>query len=192
MIYPDEDIDKAALRILREKTGVEHIFLRQFGTFGQAGRNDTDEFHALLTKYNPGREFPRPLTRYVSIGYYALMGDNESAKTGFRIASNGSWFNLGEIPDLIIDHSHILTTAMNHIRDRIDALIPESQLMPGTFTMAQLQKLYETLLGRPLLRTNFQRKMLSLGHLERLDKQFSGGAHKAPYLYKFKKCPNLH
>jgi hypothetical protein len=51
--------------------------------------------------------------------------------------------------------------------------------------MGELQSLYETILNKKLLRANFQRKMLSLGILERLDKKWGGGAHKAPYLYRF-------
>ena len=59
------------------------------------------------------------------------------------------------------------------------------QLLPETFTMAELQRLYETILGRALIRTNFQRKMLSMDILERVDKKRTGGAHKSPYLYRF-------
>jgi 8-oxo-dGTP diphosphatase len=51
--------------------------------------------------------------------------------------------------------------------------------------MGDLQKLYETILGKKLLRPGFQRKILSLGILERVAKKWTGGAHKAPYLYRF-------
>jgi 8-oxo-dGTP diphosphatase len=56
-----------------------------------------------------------------------------------------------------------------------------------TFTMNELQKLYETILGESMSRNNFQRKILEMNVLERLEKKFTGGAHKAPYLYKFKR-----
>lgn len=57
--------------------------------------------------------------------------------------------------------------------------------MPPTFTMKELQTLYETILGEPLKRNNFQEKILNLKIVERLNKQYSGGAHKVPYLYRF-------
>ena len=59
--------------------------------------------------------------------------------------------------------------------------------MPETFTMSELQQVYETILGKELVRTNFQRKMLSLDILERIEKKYTGGAHKAPYLYRLVK-----
>jgi len=51
--------------------------------------------------------------------------------------------------------------------------------------MNELQKLYEAVYQEKLVRTNFQRKMLSLGVLKRLEKQYNGKSHKAPYLYSF-------
>ena len=60
--------------------------------------------------------------------------------------------------------------------------------MSETFTMNELQKLYEAVYQEKLVRTNFQRKMLSLGVLERLEKHYNGKAHKAPYLYRFVKA----
>jgi len=60
-------------------------------------------------------------------------------------------------------------------------------LLPETFTMSEIQQVYETILGTSIVRTNFQRKILSLNILERIEKKYSGGAHKAPYLYRLKK-----
>jgi hypothetical protein len=57
--------------------------------------------------------------------------------------------------------------------------------MGETFTMNELQKLYAAVYQEKLVRTNFQRKILSLGVLERLEKQYNGKSHKAPYLYRF-------
>ncbi|HEV2355459.1 MAG TPA: NUDIX hydrolase, partial [Puia sp.] len=77
--------------------------------------------------------------------------------------------------------------ALETLRLLLDFKVPRSNLLPETFTMNELQQLYESILGRPLLRSNFQRKMLNMGILERLEKKFGGGAHKAPYLYRFKR-----
>ena len=59
--------------------------------------------------------------------------------------------------------------------------------MPSSFPLKSLQLIYETILGKKLDRPNFNRKILSLGILEKKEKQFTGAAHKAPFLYSFKK-----
>ena len=71
------------------------------------------------------------------------------------------------------------------LRLMLDHKLVGFNLLPETFTMNELQALYETILDKPLLRANFQRKMLSLEILERLEKKWTGKAHKAPYLYRF-------
>ena len=59
---------------------------------------------------------------------------------------------------------------------------------PETFTMRELQALYESVYDRPFTMNNFQKKMLDLRVLERLEKKFTGAQHKAPYLYRFIKA----
>ncbi len=66
----------------------------------------------------------------------------------------------------------------------LDTQLVAFNLLSETFTMDELRNLYETILGKKLIRTNFQRKMLSLEILERIDKKYSGGSHKAPYIYR--------
>jgi hypothetical protein len=75
--------------------------------------------------------------------------------------------------------------ALATLRLLLDQKLIGFNLLPKEFTMNELQNLYETILGKKILRTNFQRKMLSLGILERLDKKMTGAANKAPYLYRF-------
>jgi len=58
-------------------------------------------------------------------------------------------------------------------------------LPPETFTMGEVQELYEAVHDKPFARNNFQKKVLSLNVLERLEKKFTGAANKAPYLYRF-------
>ena len=70
------------------------------------------------------------------------------------------------------------------MRTNLDTKLVGFNLLPETFTMSELQSLYETILGKKLIRTNFQRKMLSFEILERVEKKYSGGSHKAPYLYR--------
>ena len=83
------------------------------------------------------------------------------------------------------DHTHIIKKALESLRRDLDNKLVAFKLMPEQFTMNDLQTLYETILDKKLLRPAFQRKMLSLNILQRTAKKWTGGAHKAPYLYSF-------
>jgi hypothetical protein len=95
--------------------------------------------------------------------------------------------DVDQIPSLFLDHNVIISKGLAHLRTSIDSHLAAFNLLPETFTMSELQQVYETILGKVLVRTNFQRKMLSLDILERIEKKYTGGAHKAPYLYRLDK-----
>jgi 8-oxo-dGTP diphosphatase len=84
-----------------------------------------------------------------------------------------------------MDHQLIVEKALETLRNNLDRKLAKGNMLPPKFTMKDLQHAYEAILGTPLLRTTFQRRMLSLEILERHEKQYSGGAHKAPFLYSF-------
>jgi hypothetical protein len=89
---------------------------------------------------------------------------------------------------MVFDHNEIFETALHTLRMSLNDHPIGYELLPTKFTMPELQRLYETILDKSLDRRNFQKKMLSLGILERLKERKMGGAHKAPYLYKFNKA----
>jgi hypothetical protein len=122
--------------------------------------------------------------RYISIGYYALVDYSKVLVTTNDISDESAWMEVDQIPALFLDHNEIIKTGLAHLRNSIDTKLAAFNLLPETFTMSELQKVYETILGKEIVRTNFQRKMLSLDILERIEKKYSGGAHKAPYLYR--------
>jgi hypothetical protein len=103
------------------------------------------------------------------------------------VSDDSAWMDLDQIPALFLDHNKIIKTGLTHLRSSIDTKLAAFNLLPETFTMSELQQVYETILGKELVRTNFQRKMLSLDILERIEKKYTGGAHKAPYLYRLDK-----
>jgi hypothetical protein len=86
---------------------------------------------------------------------------------------------------LILDHDHILQTALSTLRLQLNYQPIGYNLLPRKFTMPELQKLYETILDKKLDRRNFQRKILSYDILRQLDEKRTGVAHKAPFLYSF-------
>jgi hypothetical protein len=104
-----------------------------------------------------------------------------------ELSDDSAWMDVDQIPALFLDHNEIIKIGLVHLRSSIDTKLAAFNLLPETFTMSELQKVYETILGKVLVRTNFQRKMLSLDILERIEKKYTGGAHKAPYLYRLDK-----
>lgn len=182
----EEDMDEAASRILQERTSVQDIFLEQFYTFGQRERvcRDLQQriFDALDIPLSPDAWISQ---RFVSVGYYALVDFSRVVPRPDEHLEVCTWSGLDDLPPLAFDHSDIVQKALIALQSRLDHNIVGFNLLPDTFTMAELQRLYETILGKKLLRTNFQRKMLGLEILERVEKRFSGRAHKAPYLYRF-------
>lgn len=180
----DEPLDQAAERVLRERTGLERVYLRQFHAFGGTDRRED----ALVPAFRAmGVEVPRDhwiLSRVVSIGYFALVDFEEATITPDALSEECRWWDVRERPPLLFDHDAIVDRALATVRGQLDSL-PLAALLPGTFTMPELQRLYETVLGRPLDRRNFQKRILDLGIVERLPERKTGGAHRAPFLYRF-------
>ncbi len=185
-VLKSEDLEEAAQRILEERTGLKDIYLEQFYTFGKAKRS-TGEMMKKMLLVNDFEidESSWIFQRFVSIGYYALVDFSKVVtKTGVY-DEFCEWYDIHQLPNLAFDHAEIIQKALETLRYMLDDKLVGLNLLPETFTMKELQILYQTILDKPLRRDNFQRKILSMGILERIEKKFTGAAHKAPYLYKF-------
>ncbi|GAA4420214.1 NUDIX domain-containing protein [Nibrella viscosa] len=191
-VHKEESIDEAAGRVLRERTGLTDIYLEQFYVFGQKERQN----HLFNKTIIEAQGFQLPadhwfIRRYVSVGYYALVDFLDVIPSPDYLSDSIDWYDVQTMPPLLLDHGQIVRKALDTLRTLLEHNPAgfgrrAAPLLPDTFTMADLQRLYETILDQKLLRTNFQRKMLSLKVLERVDKKRTGKAHKAPYLYRFK------
>lgn len=184
-VREDESIEVAATRVLQERTGLDDIFLKQFNVFSEPERAKSN---AIAKEFvdagaNPDQNWFNQ--RFISVGFYALVDFSQAEPTPDGISDLCSWKNLNEISSLILDHNQILHKALETLRLQLNYQPIGYNLLPDRFTMPELQKLYETILGKELDRRNFQRKMLSYGILARLEERKIGGAHKAPYLYEF-------
>ncbi|BAU54419.1 NUDIX hydrolase [Mucilaginibacter gotjawali] len=185
-IREKENLHDAARRVASERTGLDDIYLEQFYVFGDYSRYDPQPFKVIMeANGNRPSESHWLLQRFISIGYYALVDFTRATPTPAAIFDSCNWYDLNNMPELIQDHSKIITKALEVLRANLDHKVVGYNLLPESFTMGELQKLYETILSKKLLRPAFQRKMLSLCILERVAKKYSGGAHKAPYLYRF-------
>lgn len=185
-VFNDEDLREAACRVLYERTHLSDIFLEQFHTFGRKNRTENN-VHQILLK-NKNIDVPPDhwiFQRFITVGYCSLI--DFSLVDTFPDAFNETcaWFEVNKLPKMAFDHERIINSGLEHIRKNIDTQIVASNLLPEKFTMKELQTVYETVLDEKFRRNNFQRKILALNTLERLEKFFDGSANKAPYLYKF-------
>lgn len=172
----EESLDQSAVRILKERTGLDDIYLKQFYTFGDPAR----EKGKKQSEYWIGK-------RFISIGYYALVDYSKVNPKPDIFSSDCQWRDVAKLPALIYDHKEIVKKALEALRLDLNYHPVGYNLLPEKFTMPELQRLYETILGETLDRRNFQKRMLSLDILIRLKERKTGGAHKAPFLYRFDK-----
>ena len=185
-----EDLDQAVRRGLAERTGLKNIYLEQFYTFGSLARFKPEVMATILSAngLHPGADYPSwMLDRFISVAYYALINYKDVVPQPDALSDSCKWYAVDKLPPLILDHSEIVQKAIQTLRDNLDRKLVGGNLLPKKFTMKQLQDVYEAILGTKLRRTTFQRKMLAAGVLKRHEKQYSGKAHKAPYLYSFLK-----
>jgi 8-oxo-dGTP diphosphatase len=140
----DESIDDAIQREVKEETGVSNVFLEQLYTFGSVERD--------------------PRERIVSIAYYGLVNPSEYKLHASTDATDAVWFSLKTLDydSLPFDHSKIIQTAIERLKNKVTYQPIGFELLPETFTFPQLQSLYETLLEISYDRRNFRRKFLKL------------------------------
>ncbi|WP_276366548.1 NUDIX domain-containing protein [Chryseolinea sp. H1M3-3] len=177
-----ESLDASAKRVLKERTGLKDIFLRQFQVFGDPHRERGKKSFKII-----GTSKSWIMDRFITVGYWALVEFSKVTPRPDWLSDECQWWDVQQIPSLIYDHNSIVTKALEALRLSLNDQPVGYNLLPQTFTMPELQRLYETILGVSLDRRNFQKKMLALDVLERLPERKTGGAHKAPFLYKFDK-----
>lgn len=181
-IYKQESVDTAAGRVVRERTGLEPLYLRQFHVFGDALRYDQKDTWSRTGL--PVQKVNWP-DRTISIGYYALVEYSKVTPAPDVLTDECRWWGMDEVPGLLFDHNHIIDVALQALRKQL-ADQPLGHLLPPAFTIPELQRLHETILGYSLDARNFYKKMTASDQLERLAERRVGTPHKAPYLYRFR------
>ncbi len=193
-IRQDEDINDAAQRIIKSRVGDSTFYFEQFRIFGEADRNNKHVISKVVES-NTGLQNIEPIDyewitrRFVSIGYFALLDISSVSLTLGHLDKQLDWYDYDCVPKLIIDHNYMVEMARKAIRLSFDENLLALYLMPKEFTMKELQNLYEVVFNRSFARNNFQKKMLDMNVLERLEKKFTGAQNKAPYLYRFNHLP---
>lgn len=181
----DESVEQAAARVLRERTGLDNIFLKQFKVFSHPDRSVLNPAVKDLVESgaNPCLEWFNQ--RFISVGFYAFVDFTKVVPKPDSFSESAEWKSIGEKKKLMMDHDNILQEALNALRLQLNNQPIGYNLLPDKFTMPELQKLYETILDKKLDRRNFQRRILSFNILNKLEERKTGGAHKSPFLYEF-------
>lgn len=185
----DKDVDDEAASVLKSRTGLNNIFLRQFYLFGDVNRNEKGHASQLLRRGVISEDqkdwFEQ---RFITVGYYALIEYSKIQKLSPDFTSDAcEWHPVNELPELILDHQKIIAKAYETLKLELNYQPIGLNLLPKQFSMPELQALYETILGKKLDRRNFRRKMLSYDILIATDKKRTGVKYKSPLLYEFDK-----
>ncbi len=178
----DESLESAAERVLRDKAGIEDVYLEQLYTFGAVDRD--------------------PRTRVITVAYYALV-DAERLRDGMG-PENGRRLAVVEVPwegeaggavaartdddqalDLAFDHAEVIGLAVKRIRGKLDYVPIGYQLLPDEFLLRDLQEVHETVLGRSLVKHSFRRRMLGSGEIEPTGRYEGDVDHRPAEFYRF-------
>ncbi|GAA4406185.1 NUDIX domain-containing protein [Nibrella viscosa] len=165
-VTPDASLDETALQTVQRLTGLENIYMEQVYTFGEVRRVPTE--------------------RVITTCYYALIRV-EPTLDQLSPHYQATWHPLSQIPnlDLVYDHPLMLRKAIEQLRLRIRLQPIGFELLPEKFTMTELRQLYESILDRPLDKRNFNKKVLAMNLLQKLEEKQKDTSKRGAFYYQF-------
>ena len=169
-MYPDEDLDNAAERVLKELTGLENVYLEQVRTFGAVNRH--------------------PLGRVATVAYFSLVKIDRYKLMPASFAQKATWHSVSDIQELAFDHNSILEACFSTLKRRVRVRPIGFELLPPKFTLTELQHLYEAILQPNSLdgkldKRNFRKKILAMEFVVDLNESQANVAHRPARLYEF-------
>ncbi|MEJ0055746.1 MAG: NUDIX domain-containing protein [Bacteroidota bacterium] len=185
-----EKLIDAANRIVKERTGIDNLYLQQFKTFGDPYRSRYDQSkakHFFKQTMAMVEKDSWLLDHFISIGFYAITDFSRTVpKTDF-MSAECAWFDIDNHPKLELDHDQMVVEALHTMRMQLHYYPIGYSLLPHKFTLAEIHALYQSLLGKKLDVSNFSKKLLALGLLKKLNEKRGIGPHRSPNLYSFDK-----
>ena len=164
LIRPDEDLESASYRILRERTGMDDLYLEQVQAFGSIDRH--------------------PSGRVITIAYYSLV-DIKHHK--LQLSHNElNWYPVNEIKKMAFDHKMIMDSCLKRLQQQVMDYPIVFNLLPEKFSLRQLQELYEAILGVELDRRNFRKKISIKDWLFDIGEMENDVPHRPGKLYRLK------
>lgn len=177
-VFEGEDLDSAAKRTLKTKTGLEGIYMEQFYTFGSTKRLASEKDQTWI------RHAEIDIAEHViTVGYFSLV-DSTKIKPDKQHA-NAYWTPVDDLPELGFDHREIIDKALESLRLKIRLEPVGFELLPEKFTLREMQDMYECILGTTFDRRNFRKKVMQMKYVIPLDEKQRGVAHKPAQKYIF-------
>ena len=162
LVRHDEPLDRAARRALADVAGGSDVWLEQLFTFGDVARD--------------------PHARSISVAHYALVSADVVRD---QSDARGQWWPVAALPLLVLDHRRIIDYALTRLRNKLSYTTVGFQLLPQRFTLSELQRVYEVILGRELDKRNFRRKVEMLGIVKPTREQRASITGRPAQLYRF-------
>lgn len=164
LVRPDEDLDSASYRILRERTGMDDVYLEQVHTFGGINRH--------------------PSGRVITTAYYSLI---DAKHQKLRVNNNElHWHPVKTIKKLAFDHKSIVDTCLQRLREQVMDHPVVFNLLPEKFSLRELQELYQAILDTDLDRRNFRKKIAIKEWLIDLNEMEEDVPHRPGKLYSLR------
>jgi 8-oxo-dGTP diphosphatase len=157
-----ENLDQAAVRVLKERTNVDNVYLEQLYTFGDPLRY--------------------PNARVITCAYFALVRAEDLHITQ---TPELGWHKVSNLPPLAFDHKDIISYSLKRTRERLELCPVAYQLLNEKFTLTEMQKAYELIMGKKLDKRNFRKKAISTTGLIELDEYTKSSSKRPARLYKF-------
>lgn len=179
-VQMDESLDAAAARLLRDKLGLDGVFIEQLYTFGAPQRD--------------------PRGRIITVAYYALvaperfeaLADYDALAAEVRVdwpgETGGPVYAIhddGRVLPLFLDHEDVLGLAVKRLRGKLDYAPIGFQLLPEAFTLRALQRVHETIRGEAVNKDSFRRRVLASGQLEATGEREQDVSNRPAELYRF-------
>ena len=163
LVFPKEDLDAAAYRILKQRTGLSDVYLEQVHTFGTVNRH--------------------PAGRVVTVTYCSLINVRHHK---INILDNElHWHDIKNVTDLAFDHQQIFDNCLKQLQKRVQEHPLGFNLLPKKFSLRDLQNLYEAILDIKMDRRNFRKKFFTMDLLIDLNEMEQDAPHRPGKLYKF-------
>lgn len=166
LVRPDENLDDASYRVLRDRTGLDNVYLEQVHTFGEVNRH--------------------PAGRVITTAYFSLVNikDHQLQLSDHNL----HWHPVNDIKQMAFDHKRILDTCLRQLQEKINEHPIVFNLLPEKFSLRELQNLYESILGTSLDRRNFRKRFFLMDWLIDVNELEKDVPHRPGRLYRFNRA----
>ncbi len=162
LLLPGESLDGAAVRKLADETGVSDVYLEQLFTFDHIPDSASE----------------------VVVSYFALV-DVARARLRAELEWRPAWHPVRRLPGLAFDNERIIAYAEQRLRNKLEYTNVVYSLLPRRFTLTDMQRVYEAILGEGMDKRNFRRRMVGLAIVRETGETAKQGAHRPAMLYEF-------